>query len=102
MITYDIEAVDSFALNIHTLLRFIDDIFMIWTHSKEDLVIFFDHLNNLLPSINFTMNFSRTVIDFLDVQIHNDPSSGVVTTDLYTKPTDTHQYLLNQQPSRTL
>ena len=63
---------------------------MIWTQRKEDLVHFVDHPNNLLPSIKFTMKYSRTVIDFLDVQMHKDLSSVVVTTDLYTKPTDTH------------
>lgn len=48
-------------------LRYIDDIFVIWTHGEAKL--------KELVSLK-------------------KRSSGIITTDLYVKPTDTHQYLL--------
>ena len=72
--------------------RFIDDIFMIWTHSLDDLQTFTTYLNNIHPTIKFTSNHSFTSIPFLDVSV--SLCNGTITTDLYTKPTDKHQYLL--------
>ena len=79
----------------HTWWRYIDDIFMIWTHSVDDLRTFTTYLNNIHPSIKFTSNYSFTSMPFLDV--NESLINGIITTDLYTKPTDKHQYLL--QPS---
>ena len=73
--------------------RYIDDIFMIWTHSVEDLNTFTTFLNDIHPTIKFTCNYSFTSIPFLDVNV--SLNNGNITTDLYTKPTDKHQYLLH-------
>ncbi len=67
--------------------RFIDDIFMIWTHGQEALDAFRTH-----RTIKFTYKISNTQISFLDIIIKKD-EDGVMYTDLYTKPTDTHSYL---------
>ena len=72
--------------------RVIDDIFMIRTHSLDDLQTFTTYLNNIHPTIKFTSNYSLTSIPFLDVSV--SLYNGTITTDLYTKPTDKHQYLL--------
>ena len=74
--------------------RFIDDIFMIWTHGQDKLTDFTDTLNNTHPTIKFTTEQSKKSIHFLDVtiSINND---NALSTDLYIKPTDTHQYLLS-------
>ena len=40
----------------------------------------------------FTSDYSDRSINFLDVQI-SISDNGEISTDLYTKPTDTHQYL---------
>ena len=72
--------------------RFIDDIFMIWTHSLDDLQTFTTYLNNIHPIIKFTSNYSFTSIPFLDVSV--SLYNRTITTDLYTKATDRHQYLL--------
>ena len=72
--------------------RFIDDIFMIWTHSLDDLQTFTTYLNNIHPTIKFTSNHSFTPIPFLDVSV--SLCNGTITTDLCTKATDKHQYLL--------
>ena len=72
--------------------RYIDDIFMVWTHGNEKLDRFIAYLNNIHPTIKFTSKRSTTSIPFLDVniQLHN----GKIETDLYCKPTDKHQNLL--------
>ena len=82
----------SNVLRSHIWWRFIDDIFMIWTHSLDDLQTFTTYLNNIHPTIKFTSNHSFTSIPFLDVSV--SLCNGTITTDLYTKPTDKHQYLL--------
>ena len=76
----------------HTWWRFIDDIFMTWTHTENNLLNFISYLNNLHPTIKFTLSNSSTSISFLDVQVSFN-RFGIVETDLYTKPTDKHQYL---------
>ena len=73
-------------------LRFIDDIFCIYRGTIDDLVQFTNYLNQCHNSIKFSVVFGRENISFLDtsVSIHN----GQLVTDLYTKPTDSHNYLL--------
>ena len=47
-------------------LRFIDDIFMIWTHVSNELDKFIKYLNEIHPKIKFTHESSTTEINFLD------------------------------------
>ena len=53
----------------HTWWRFIDDIFMIWTHTEDELRTFITYLSNIYPTIKFTSSHSATSISFLDVKI---------------------------------
>ena len=71
--------------------RYIDDIFMVWTHGEEKLKEFLENLNNFHKTIKFTAEFSKEEINFLDVKV--SLKNGVFSTDLYVKPTDTHQFL---------
>ena len=64
---------------------------MIWQHGEEKLKDFLKELNNCHPTIKFTSNYSQEKIDFLDVQVIR--SGNQLITDLFVKPTDTHQYL---------
>ena len=73
----------------HIWLRYIDDVFMIWTESPENLKVFIDYLNNIHPTIKFTSSHSPTNVPFLDVNV-SLTSDGNINTDLYTKPTDKH------------
>ena len=50
-------------------LRYLDDIFCIWTEGLENLKEFFGFLNNVHPSIKFTMEYSQKQINFSDVLI---------------------------------
>ena len=73
--------------------RYIDDILIIWQHGEEELLEFIKHLNQKHDTIKFTEEISNTSINFLDITIaHN--SQEKLTTTLYCKPTDSHNYLL--------
>ena len=74
--------------------RYIDDIFMVWTHGEEKLNEFITHINSSHNTIKFTHQFSESSISFLDVTVLLD-NNNQISTDLYVKSTDTHQYLLH-------
>ena len=71
--------------------RYIDDVFVIWPFGEGCLMEFLNYINSTHPTIKFTAEWSRKSVAFLDVTITLD--QGRLVTDLYTKPTDTHQYL---------
>jgi hypothetical protein len=73
-------------------LRYIDDIFLIWEHSQEELNNFLTHLNSCHRTIKFTHEMSTTSVNFLDTTIILN-SDGSLHTTLYCKPTDSHNYL---------
>ena len=74
-------------------MRYLDDVFCLWTHGKEALHEFLCYLNSIHTTIKFTMEEMNDVqkLNFLDVEICKEGSK--LTTDLYSKPVDTHQYL---------
>ena len=77
--------------NPYLWLRYLDDIFCIWTQGNNKLHEFFEYLNNFHPTIKFTMENSTEKINFLDVQVTKNNEK--LETDLYCKETDRHQYL---------
>ena len=78
---------DTFADKPLVWMRFIDDIFFIWTHGEDKLKLFIDHLNSSHDSEHSTESIS-----LLDVTVKVG-EGGVLMTDLFCKPTDTHQYI---------
>ena len=62
--------------------RFIDDIFMIWPHSTNDLHAFMNHMNSIHPSMQFTFEFSAESITFLDTDVHINSNTLYVTTHI--------------------
>ena len=71
--------------------RYIDDIFMIWTDGEDSLNDFLTHYNNQNKNIQLEQTISNTSIPFLDVSVTLEGRK--LTTDLYCKSTDKHQYL---------
>ena len=71
--------------------RYIDDVYLIWTHGEEELQKFIDYSNASHHSIKFTAEWSKESINFLDTRVIK--KDNTLVTDLYTKPTDTHQLL---------
>ena len=72
------------------LKRFLDIVFMKWKKSLGDFRDFFDILNNVDAKIEFTMELGAK-IPFLDVCF--ELKENVMETDIYYKPTDTHNYV---------
>ena len=90
---------------IRIFKRYIDDCFILWIGSRENLELFLAHINTLFPSIKFTSSFSCPSVcevsepghvcshtDFLDTTVYM--KNGKFETDLYRKPTDRCMYLL--------
>ena len=73
--------------------RFIDDILSFYTHGREELDKFIAHLNSCHSTIKFTADISDKEVHFLDLTIKLN-EDGTLTTSLYSKPTDSHNYLL--------
>ena len=71
--------------------RYIYDIFLIWDHGENELKQFIEKLNEFHPTRKFTCGYSRERIHFLDVQVILE--NNEISTDLYVKETDLHQYL---------
>ena len=70
---FEQQTIDNSLLKPFIWCRFIDDIFMIWTHGEEHLKSFIGFLNSIHPSIKFTHEYSNSLhqtLPFLDVQVH--------------------------------
>ena len=72
--------------------RFIDDILAIFTEGRDKLNIFLEHLNSCHENIKFTVEISDTSVTFLHTVITLN-SNGTLSTSLYCKCTDAHNYL---------
>ena len=78
------------------LKRYIDDIFLIWTNTKETLQTFLNSLNNFHPSLKFTYTISQDSTDFLDLTILKGSGFQILNkldTKTYQKQQNLYQYL---------
>ena len=89
---FETKAINNYHLKPLIWKRFIDDIFLIWTHGQNELDKFVDYLNSLHDTIKFTSESSTKEVNFLDTTVKIDSNRKLITT-LYNKPTDTHLYL---------
>ena len=64
-------------------LRYIDDVFLIWTHGKSKLDSFLEYLNGFHQTTKFTSESSMEKVSFLDVMVVK--RGGILETDLYCK-----------------
>ena len=64
-------------------LRYIDNIFFIWTHGEAELEKFIEGLNTFFPNLQFTYESSKKRAAFLDLNVTLE--NGSTTTDLHTK-----------------
>ncbi|CAJ0954690.1 unnamed protein product [Ranitomeya imitator] len=71
--------------------RYIYDILIIWMESEPQLKMFHERFNQFHSTINFTLNYSSTEINFLDtiIKLQNNE----IETSLYQKPIDHPTYL---------
>ena len=84
--------IDNSPLTPLFYVRFIDDIFMIWTHGSEELEKFTTRANSTHPSMKFTTEISSTCLPFHDVLVSVTETGS--KTSLYRKPTDRPTYLM--------
>lgn len=76
--------------------RYIDDIFMIWTHGQQKLDTFYANYNAFHPNVKFDITSSATEIDYLDLTIfvpNNFNTTRTLATRTHIKPTNTFQYI---------
>lgn len=77
-------------------IRYLDDIWGIWTHLREDFKTFVQTLNSYHTSIKVEPELHDTEVQFLDTTIFKGPGfqvTGKLDTKLYVKPTDNHSLL---------
>ena len=72
-------------------VRYIDDIFFIWTGTERELLQFFSEINSVHPTIKFDYIYSRNNMNFLDSTV--TILGNRLGTSVYTKPTDRKAYL---------
>ena len=73
-------------------LQFIDDIFLIWTGTTDQLMKLKQQINEVNPPIKFYFNFSNKEINFLDTTVYKT-QSGKLETKLYRKESNRQAYL---------
>ena len=91
------EAFESRALEQAPLLpsmwvRYVDDTFVIWPHTDEELETFHANLNTIHPSIQFTYEKEKEgQLPFLDVCVQR--RGNTISTSVYRKATHTDRYI---------
>ena len=73
-------------------LRYIDDIFMLWKGTEEELKAFIEMINVAHPTIKFDTNYSYSEINFLDTKVMITSNNQLITT-LHKKPTDRNTFI---------
>ena len=76
--------------------RFIDDIFLLWNGTEEELLSFISKLNKCHPTIKFDFKYSKEQIDFLDTTVYKNRQKNKLYTKIYHKPTDQRNFLHHQ------
>ena len=76
---FETDALNNWPKQSLRWLRYIDDIFMIWTHGQNERNKFIEHLNGIHPKIKFTSEISESSVNFLDTTVKSD-SNSVYTT----------------------
>lgn len=77
-------------------LRYLDDIWGVWTHSELDFYRFVETLNNHHSSIKLKPVLHSTEISFLDTTVFkgpNFPTTGKLDIRVFFKDTDSHALL---------
>lgn len=71
--------------------RFIDDVFLIWKGTVDELKCFHEYLNTIDEEVGFTLLWSKEELQFLDTKVML--TNGALTTTLYKKETDRNTLL---------
>lgn len=96
MIDFDKAAMLDFKIKPSVFFRFLDDVFLLWNGTLEELKEYETFLNNLIPGIEIKLEASLVSVNFLDITIYknqNSDNSFSLQTKIYVKPTDTQNLL---------
>lgn len=96
MANWEQEALEKCTLKPLVYLRYLDDIFGIWTHDVSLFPEFINTLNNHHPSIKVKYTLDTKQVNFLDTTVflqETEQSHKSILTKVYFKPTDTHALL---------
>lgn len=91
---FDEKATTGYHIKPLLFSRFLDDIFFVWTGSREQLIEYETFLNSLIEGIKITLCCSEVSVDFLDTTIYKHETrddADILHTRVFFKPTDTHQ-----------
>ena len=89
------EIISQSTLKLLVWKRYIDNIFSLWTITRENITQFIEQANNHHPTIKFTAEISDTEITFQDTNIYKGKrfeKDAVLDVKTHFKPTDTFQY----------
>ena len=96
LIDFDKAAMLDFRIKPSLFFRFLDDVFLLWNGSLEELKEFENFLNSLIPGIEIKLEASLVSVNFLDITIYKNQLSNntfSLGTKIYVKPTDTQNLL---------
>ena len=82
--------------NILLWKRFIDDIFLVWIGTEEELKTYLEDINRVHRTIQFTCELSHTEINFLDTTLYKGPRfkrEGILDIKTHIKPTNKQLYV---------
>ena len=80
---------------IYLWRRFIDDIFLIWLGTAEQLKGYLVNINHVHPTIKFTHEQSEQELPFLDVTVYKGPqfkATNTLDVKTHIKPTNNYTY----------
>ena len=74
--------------------KYLDDCPIIWPGSEESLKKLYSTINKIHRDIQFTLEYSKEMLPFLDILIKKVNTEIETNRDIYYTPTDSKQYLL--------
>jgi hypothetical protein len=90
---FEKQAISSVVKKPTSWYRYVDDMFVLWSHGKDELERLLKHLNSIHQNIAFTMEVDQQgTLPFLDVLVKRRPD-GSLGHLVYRKPAHTDLYL---------
>lgn len=79
--------------------RYLDDVYLIWPGTAQELKQYQDFLNSIIPGITVNLVAKHNIIEFLDTRTYKyitPQNKCLLKTKIFFKHTDTHQLLHKQ------
>ena len=86
----DTELIDHPQIRLYK--RYIDDLFVIFNGTEQELLELFRFINELVPGIKITFNYSKDTTEFLDLKVFRE-SDGTIGYTTHQKSQNKYHYL---------